>query len=214
MWQAEATAAARPRADLQLMSSCSLQEGLVTTHLFQHQDQELEHHHSKIAAEKWEKQRELIGKRAGMQEIFLKSWEMLCHQRKWKPLALRNDIAVFYNSQCVMELKFPHCDYFRAGLCGYENTQDSKQLKESKKRGAHQAEVISVNMVALGIHIPKQDMVPITWTDGRKKERKGTVHLTTTCAFQRYTYRRCPIHPDYYALLIGRHFLVDINTLL
>lgn len=217
MWQAEATAAAWPRADLQLMSSCSLQEGLVTTHLLQHQDQELEHHHSKIAAEKWEKQRELIGKRVRDARNIseeLRDAVSSGNWRKWKPLALRNNIAVFYNSQCVMEFKFPHCDYFKAGFCGYENTHDSKRLKVSKKRGTHQAEVISVNMVALGIHIPKQDMVPITWRDGTKRKRQGTVHLTTTCAFRHYAYRCCTIHPDDYALLIGRHFLVDIDTLL
>ena len=48
--QAEAAAAARPRADLQLMSPCSPQEGLIATHLLQHQDQELEHHDGKVAA--------------------------------------------------------------------------------------------------------------------------------------------------------------------
>lgn len=48
--QAEAAAAAWPRADLQLMSPCSPQEGLIATHLLQHQDQELEHHDGKVAA--------------------------------------------------------------------------------------------------------------------------------------------------------------------
>lgn len=89
--------------------------------------------------------------------------------RKRKPPASRNNIAVFSNSQSVMEFKFPHCGYFRAKLCGYENTHNSKRFKVSKKRGTHQAEVISVNMVALGIHIPKQDMVPITWKDKEGK---------------------------------------------
>lgn len=49
IWQAEAAAAAGPRADLQFMSSCPPQEGLVATHLFKHQDQELEHHDGKVA---------------------------------------------------------------------------------------------------------------------------------------------------------------------
>lgn len=49
IWQAEAAAAAGPCADLQFMSSCPPQEGLVATHLFKHQDQELEHHDGKVA---------------------------------------------------------------------------------------------------------------------------------------------------------------------
>lgn len=32
--------------------------------------------------------------------------------------------------------------------------------------------------------------------------------------FQRYSYRCCPIHPDDHTLLIGRHFSVDVDTLL
>lgn len=36
------------------------------------------------------------------------------------------------------------------------------EYKRSRDRDTHQAEVISVNMVALGIHIPRHDMVPIT----------------------------------------------------
>lgn len=50
MWQAEAAAAAGSRADLQLVFSCSPQEGFVAPHLLQHQDEELEHHHGEIAA--------------------------------------------------------------------------------------------------------------------------------------------------------------------
>lgn len=49
IWQAEAAAAAGPRADLQFMSSCPPQEGLIATHLFKHKDQELEHHDGKVA---------------------------------------------------------------------------------------------------------------------------------------------------------------------
>lgn len=52
MWQAETAAAAWSRADLQFMFSCSLQEHLVTTHLLQHQDQELEHHNCKVATKR------------------------------------------------------------------------------------------------------------------------------------------------------------------
>lgn len=50
IWQAEAAAAARPRADLQFMFSRSPQEGLITAHLLQHEDQELEDHHCEVAA--------------------------------------------------------------------------------------------------------------------------------------------------------------------
>lgn len=50
MWQAEAAAAAGPRADLQFMFPCSPQEGLVAPRLLQHQDEELEHHHGEVAA--------------------------------------------------------------------------------------------------------------------------------------------------------------------
>lgn len=48
--QAEAAAAARPRADLQLVLSRPPQEGLVTAHLLQHEDQELEDHDGEVAA--------------------------------------------------------------------------------------------------------------------------------------------------------------------
>lgn len=37
------------------------------------------------------------------------------------------------------------------------------EKKESKDGQTHQAEVISVNMVALGIHMPRHDMVAITF---------------------------------------------------
>lgn len=36
------------------------------------------------------------------------------------------------------------------------------RVKSSGERETHHAEVISVNMVALGIHMAKHDMVPIT----------------------------------------------------
>uniref|UniRef100_A0A3Q1HIG2 Uncharacterized protein n=1 Tax=Acanthochromis polyacanthus TaxID=80966 RepID=A0A3Q1HIG2_9TELE len=48
--QAGAAAATRPRADPQLMLRSSFQEHLVTTHLLQHQDEELKHHDGKVAA--------------------------------------------------------------------------------------------------------------------------------------------------------------------
>lgn len=52
VWKAEAAAATRPGADLQFMSSCSLEEGFITTHLFHHHDQELKHHNGKVATNK------------------------------------------------------------------------------------------------------------------------------------------------------------------
>lgn len=50
IWQAEATAATRPRADLQFVFRRPPQEGLVAAHLLNHQDEELEHHDGKVAA--------------------------------------------------------------------------------------------------------------------------------------------------------------------
>lgn len=52
VWKAEAAAAARPRSDPEFVFPRSLQESLVAAHLLQHQDQELEHHNGKVAAER------------------------------------------------------------------------------------------------------------------------------------------------------------------
>lgn len=47
--------------------------------------------------------------------------------------------------------------------------------------GTHQAEVMSVNMVDRGIHIPKQDMVAITWSKKWRKWRKLMVWGCRKC---------------------------------
>lgn len=47
--QAGAAAAARPRVDPQLVFASSSQERFVATQLLQHHDQELKHHHGKVA---------------------------------------------------------------------------------------------------------------------------------------------------------------------
>lgn len=47
--EAGAAAAAGPRADPQFVFARALQEGFVATELFQHHNQELEHHDGKIA---------------------------------------------------------------------------------------------------------------------------------------------------------------------
>ena len=78
-------------------------------------------------------------------------------------------------------------------------------------------------MVARGIHIPRHDMVLITWkTEENGRQCEDTVCLSSTRAFcpdmgeksLSYSYRCCPIHPDDHTLLIGGHFLVDVDTLL
>lgn len=55
VWEAGAAAAAGPRADPQLVFAGALQEGFVATELFQHHDQELEHHDGKITSGNVEK---------------------------------------------------------------------------------------------------------------------------------------------------------------
>lgn len=51
VWEAGAAAAARPGANLQRVLSPPPQEGLITSDLLQHHDQELEHHDGEVAAE-------------------------------------------------------------------------------------------------------------------------------------------------------------------
>ena len=63
--------------------------------------------------------------------------------------------------------------FYRGAFVGNKThgaASDERWEKERQgKRETHQAEVMSVNMVALGIHIPRHDMVAITWkTEGEK----------------------------------------------
>lgn len=57
-----------------------------------------------------------------------------------------------------MSYKFHKCVIFhRRALCMKTHAAQWEMGSET-----HQAEVISVNMVALGIHIPRHDMVAMT----------------------------------------------------
>lgn len=69
VWQAAAAAATRPRADLQFIFSCTLQKRLVATHLFHHQDKELEHHDGKVTTVKEEDERRVNGNEEHGNEI-------------------------------------------------------------------------------------------------------------------------------------------------
>lgn len=91
---------------------------------------------------------------------------------------------------------------------------------------------MSVNIMAVGIHIPKQDIAPITC--GEKKnhlshsifkvsakpllhsawgsEKSPIMHFSSRESS--LTHRSGSVHPDDGALLVGGNFPVDVNTLL
>lgn len=116
----------------------------------------------------------------------------------------------------LIHIRFMCMWAFTAGLCKWKHTHTAAWEMGGE---THQAEVISVNMVALGIHIPRQDMVAITWKTQRKQVNIiwGCMTCTCTCACELEkpaSYRCCPINPDDNTLLVGWHFSVDVDTFL
>lgn len=158
MWQAEAAAAAGSRADLQFMFSRSPQEGLVAPRLLQHQDEELEHHHGEIAACRRESAEERQRRRENEKTSHLSKSSVLVfhkHPPRSQSSSFHDVIYTLRGRQQLPDTK-THC-----------TASDGRWVRDGGG-GTHQAEVMSVIMVDRGIHIPKQDIVAITWKNNNE----------------------------------------------
>lgn len=89
-------------------------------------------------------------------------------------------ISVFYkNPSRFRSSSFPCVIFFfffyeRGSLITKHAAQRAVKSEEhgGRDEDTHQAEVMSVNMVARGIHIPKQDIVAITWKKNKKTPKQ------------------------------------------